>query len=129
MLSTGIWESLRKKKHSKRKKVNMRKHFAWNPRIFLGTHDFLFGTHDFFLGNHPFLPTTFYPRQKPTTHGILPTTHAFLPTPFYPRLLASPVQIQIFTALRVLLAFSAGNSSAKIGKSIMNNSEFKVRDC
>jgi hypothetical protein len=27
------------------------------------------------------------------------------------------------------LASSEGNSLAKIGKSIMNNSEFKVRDC
>jgi hypothetical protein len=27
------------------------------------------------------------------------------------------------------LASSAGNSLAKISKSIMNNSEFKVRDC
>ena len=79
----------KKKTHSKRKKVNMRKHFAWNPRIFLGTHDFLFGTHDFFLGNHTFLPTTFYPRQKPTTkthhprhftHGPRLFTHAILPT-------------------------------------------------
>ena len=70
----------------------MRKHFAWNPRLFLGTHDFLFGTHDFFLrthdfflGTHDFLPTThdFLPTTHdflPTTHDILPTTHDFLPT-------------------------------------------------
>ena len=77
----------------------MRKHFAWNPRLFLGTHDFLFGTHDFFLrthdfflrthdfflGTHDFLPTThdFLPTTHdflPTTHDFLPTTHDFLPT-------------------------------------------------
>ena len=93
ILYTYIWESLRKKNtHSNRKKVNMRKHFAWNPRLFLGTHDFLFGTHDFFprthdffLGTHDFLPTThdFLPTTHdflPTTHDFLPTTHDFLPT-------------------------------------------------
>ena len=68
----------------------MRKHFAWNPRLFLGTHDFLFGTHDFFLrthdfflGTHDFLPTTFYPR--PTTFYPRPTTFYPRPTTFYPR--------------------------------------------
>ena len=88
----------------------MRKHFAWNPRLFLGTHDFLFWTHDFFLrthdfflGTHDFLPTThdflptthdFLPTTHdflPTTHDFLPTTHDFLPTTHDPRLLASPV--------------------------------------
>ena len=80
----------------------MRKHFAWNPRLFLGTHDFLFGTHDFFLrthdfflGTHDFLPTThdFLPTTHdflPTTHDFLPTTHDILPTTHDPRLLASP---------------------------------------
>jgi hypothetical protein len=90
MRSTYIWEA----SHSQRKKVNMRKHFAWKPRLFLGTHDFLFGTydflfgthdfflstHDFFLGTHDFLPTTFHPRlfthdPRHSTHDILPTTH------------------------------------------------------
>ena len=88
----------------------MRKHFAWNPRLFLGTHDFLFGTHDFFLrthdfflGTHDFLPTThdflptthdFLPTTHdflPTTHDFLPTTHDILPTTHDPRLLASPI--------------------------------------
>ena len=94
----------------------MRKHFAWNPRLFLGTHDFLFGTHDFFLrthdfflGTHDFLPTThdflptthdflptthdFLPTTHdilPTTHDFLPTTHDILPTTHDPRQLASP---------------------------------------
>jgi hypothetical protein len=82
----------KKNTHSKRKKVNMRKHFAWNPRLFLGAHDFLFGTHDFFLrthdfflGTHDFLPTTHNflllthdPRLF--THDILPTTHDILST-------------------------------------------------
>ena len=100
MRFTYIWESLTKKNtHSKRKKVTMRIHFASNPRLFLGTHDFLFGTHDFFLwthdfflgthdflfGTHDFLPTThdFLPTTHdflPTTHDFLPTTHDFLPT-------------------------------------------------
>jgi hypothetical protein len=96
---------------SKRKKVTMRKHFSPNPRLFLGTHDFLFGTHDFFLrthdfflGTHDFLfgPTTFYPRPttfypRPTTFYPRPTTFYPRPTAFYPRhsthdprLLASP---------------------------------------
>ena len=59
----------------------MRKHFASNPRLFLGTHDFLPTTHDFLPTTHDFLPTT---------HDILPTTHDILPTTHDPRLLASP---------------------------------------
>jgi hypothetical protein len=86
-----------KNAHSKREKGNMRKHFAWNPRLFLGTHDFLFGTYNFFLrthdvllGTHDFLSTIH--DFLPTTHDFLPTTHDFLPTSqefllttFYPR--------------------------------------------
>ena len=101
----------------------MRKHFAWNPRLFLGTHDFLFGTHDFFLrthdfflgthdfflGTHDFLPTThdflptthdFLPTTHdflPTTHDFLPTTHDILPTTHDPRLLASPFRTVYIT--------------------------------
>ena len=77
---------LRKKKHAfQKEKGKYAEHFAWNPRLFLGTHDFLFGTydfflrtHDFFLGTHDFLPTTH--DFLPTTHDFLPTTHAILPT-------------------------------------------------
>ena len=103
ILYTYIWESLRKKNtHSNRKKVNMRKHFAWNPRLFLGTHGFLFGTHDlflrthdFFLGTHDFLPTTH--DFLPTTHDVLPTTFYPRPTTFYPR----PTTVTLVQALTV----------------------------
>jgi hypothetical protein len=61
----------------------MRKHFVWNPRLFRGTHDFLFGTHDFFSG-----PTTFY--SGPTTFFPGPTTFYPRHSTHDPRLLASP---------------------------------------
>ena len=66
----------------------MRKHFAWNPRLFLGTHDFFLRTHDFFLGTHDFFLRTFYPR--PTIY--YPRTTTFYPrhSTHDPRLLACP---------------------------------------
>ena len=103
----------------------MRKHFASNPRLFLGTHDLLFGTHDFFLrthdfflgthdflfGTHDFLPTThdFLPTTHdflPTTHDFLPTTHDFLPTTHDPRLLASPPDNNLKVAMYNLVTIN-----------------------
>ena len=73
----------KKNTHSKGRKVNIWKYFAWNPLHFLRTDDFLFGTHDFFLGTHDFFLGTH--NFLFGTHDFLPTTHDFLPTTFYPR--------------------------------------------
>jgi hypothetical protein len=80
----------------------MRKYYAWNPQLFLGTHDFFSQnpqllsratTHNFLPSTHNFLPTTFYQQLLATTFFSGPKTfypklftQNFLTTTFYPRL-------------------------------------------